>query len=627
MEIRISDAHLLIVGAFLFIVLALLLVWRLWYVDFPLLKRFMSGGSSGGSEGTGSGRGDNSDSSSSGSSGSNGHRGGGGGSSSRNGNGPVSQSSGSLSGSGHTGATSTTQALGRNGRNYNIHYSLAQSSGTVAATTLANRGARAHSFSNNSEAPPPSSHLNGDDDSPHNPPRRSSSLTRNSAQLMEQTEFHGAILNKDYYKIKNMLVDMPRLVKSVDEFQRTPLHIAADLGDTITTELLLQYNADINAVDSRHRTCLHMCSDDVCLRYLCDEGADISVTDRNGLLPLHTFTLSANLSCIRVLLEYDADPMVIEPTHCRNSLHLAANCGSFEVLSTMILQSRRVVDVNSPDGEGNSPLHIVCYNSNIIQPDGPTSRAETQNGSSGSLANSQLRSVMLLLDKGADVHLQNNRGITALHFACANRSLGQLGINSSLEPLIQILLELGAEVNCFDNDGCTPFLAASAYEQWSVCKILLEAGADMNLPCPISSFLLCDWLSAEKEKKKSTVDLSAVEQVTASDLMDSKMALRLFSSIRTPQTPIPTHSRYRCMNCRELLTSSPSSQSFSFSSGGYGTDCKHCNRVVCKNCVTKLPKSAIPEFITEAQFDGSVRVCVVCYEVLISDFIRTKTGT
>ena len=97
-------------------------------------------------------------------------------------------------------------------------------------------------------------------------------------------------------------------------------------------------------------------------------------------------------------------------------------------------------------------------------------------------------------------------------------------ISGFAEPLLQIFLELGDSnryktndtkkkkktkeegrnkkwyrrkntadaVNIADDDGATPLLIAVANRQWGLARMLLEAGADMNLPCLSSSPFLSD---------------------------------------------------------------------------------------------------------------------------------------
>jgi ankyrin repeat protein len=426
---------------------------------------------------------------------------------------------------------------------------------------------------------------------------RSSSFSgaRCSIPSQDQVQFHQAVCKRDYKKINNMLVETPRLVKCVDEFNRTPLHSAVELSDMASIEMLLQYNADVNAKDARSRSCIHLSSDAAVVRLLCEEGATVSAPDKNGYLPLHLFTIDGNKEGVKVLLEFGADPMATEPIHHRTSLHLAADIGDFELLSSMMLNSRVSLDVNVVDIEGSTPLHLVSMNSH----------------SSGQ----QLRCIMLLLDKGANVNAVNKRGITALHYACGNRFFG---LHSLAEPIIQVLLEMSADPNARDYDNCTPLIIACAHREWELCRVLFEAGGDMNIPCPMSSFMLQEGFGRDI----TAAGMIELEDCTASDLMQRQMRPVLFSSICVAQTEIPFESRDRCMNCANVFDDrSNSTSSFSFGlrtpSNGGRLHCRLCNRVTCQECTNKsVSRSMMPSFITEVCSERDMKLCNVCYQII-----------
>jgi uncharacterized protein len=76
----------------------------------------------------------------------------------------------------------------------------------------------------------------------------------------------------------------------------------------------------------------------------------------------------------------------------------------------------------------------------------------------------------LLLDAGADVNAQNDRGIAPLHLAGSSR-------------LADILVRRGADLNLPDKDGRTPvWVHASERDGARVMLRLLELGADPNVP-------------------------------------------------------------------------------------------------------------------------------------------------
>jgi ankyrin repeat protein len=82
----------------------------------------------------------------------------------------------------------------------------------------------------------------------------------------------------------------------------------------------------------------------------------------------------------------------------------------------------------------------------------------------------QSKIVQLLLDHGANVHLRDKQGRTALFFA------GQLGWTWSVE----MLLKKGADVNVKDKDGKTPPMWAMGNRNQGAVELLIEKGARIN---------------------------------------------------------------------------------------------------------------------------------------------------
>ena len=83
----------------------------------------------------------------------------------------------------------------------------------------------------------------------------------------------------------------------------------------------------------------------------------------------------------------------------------------------------------------------------------------------------QLKVVQLLLERGSNVNIQNKDGNTALIFASENGNLKE----------VQLLLDKGADVNIQTKSGSTALILASQYGQLKVVQLLLDKGADVNI--------------------------------------------------------------------------------------------------------------------------------------------------
>jgi len=78
-------------------------------------------------------------------------------------------------------------------------------------------------------------------------------------------------------------------VSAQDEHGRTPLHLAAGMGQVDVARMLVERGADMSAQDEHGRTPLHLAASrgrvDVA-RMLVERGADVSAQDEHGSTPL-----------------------------------------------------------------------------------------------------------------------------------------------------------------------------------------------------------------------------------------------------------------------------------------------------------------------------------------------------
>ena len=86
-------------------------------------------------------------------------------------------------------------------------------------------------------------------------------------------------------------------------------------------------------------------------------------------------------------------------------------------------------------------------------------------------ANGDTKGLRALLNRGANVHLQNYYGKTALMRAASNGH----------DACLTMLLDRGADVNLQDNDGETALMWAAREGHNACLKILLDRGANVNL--------------------------------------------------------------------------------------------------------------------------------------------------
>ncbi|MDR3285689.1 MAG: ankyrin repeat domain-containing protein [Holosporales bacterium] len=125
----------------------------------------------------------------------------------------------------------------------------------------------------------------------------------------EVNDFFEAVKIGNYEKVEELISNNDTLVKVLDEFEWTALHIAAGNGHTQVVDLLIQRGASIDATKNGI-TPLHVAAGNGCTKVvnlLIQKGASINARENEGRTPLYFATYKKRVKVIRVLLKADAD--------------------------------------------------------------------------------------------------------------------------------------------------------------------------------------------------------------------------------------------------------------------------------------------------------------------------------
>merc|ERR1719231_1030837 len=110
------------------------------------------------------------------------------------------------------------------------------------------------------------------------------------------------------------------------------------------------------------------------------------------------------MKCIETIIKFGANPSIAEDCLLQTPIHLAASLGEYELLQ-ILLSSTKKYNLNQPDAHGNTPILLAA-----------SCEAETTN---------HIKTVMMLIERNAEISLSNNYGESILHLVCSNRSIGQ----------------------------------------------------------------------------------------------------------------------------------------------------------------------------------------------------------
>jgi len=224
----------------------------------------------------------------------------------------------------------------------------------------------------------------------------------------------------DYSTIAKLLLKKGASIEARDEYS-TALISAAGHGETAVVRLLLEKNADIEAIGSNGLTALiaaacncliiDMPDTDDSVRLLLDKGANIEAKDKQG----------------------------------RTALIAAAGWGRASILEILL---DRGANIEAADNQGNTALLISAKGSAL-----PTADA-----------------VQVLLVKGADIEARDNNGETALMLAASNGGFEDVKI-------VKMLLSRGPDVRAKDKRGRTALNMAAGKGRTEIVSLLRAATA------------------------------------------------------------------------------------------------------------------------------------------------------
>jgi ankyrin repeat protein len=171
---------------------------------------------------------------------------------------------------------------------------------------------------------------------------------------------------------------------------------------------------------------------------LLDAGEDVNLADANGMTPLLAAMVAGHTEAAKSLLERGADVLRTDTNGC-NVLHYAAvrgNRGSKVFILKWVLINT-TIDVNSTDNVGNTPINIA-------------------------LASDHLNASLLLVEKGANLFIKNNRGEQAINNGDENLGPQVLQhakdlIWQSVKPFLLLIKPFSAStVLSFDSNNSVP---------------------------------------------------------------------------------------------------------------------------------------------------------------------------
>jgi ankyrin repeat protein len=268
-------------------------------------------------------------------------------------------------------------------------------------------------------------------------------------------------------------------------WKRTALHLASQLDDDVIVKVLLEQGANINLTDKVGQNALHYALENSnvnmrIVKLLIDKGIDAKARDDKGRTPLNLCCKKGHYDALVMLLNHGLDVKVVTEKKV-NLLHTIFRPDKpNEEMVSLLINARAYV--NDKDFSGRTALHYACkYDFDLL-------KESTRSGGDVNATHNYEKSILyqtilsdisyekiifFLLENGASVNAEDSQNRSILDYAVFRRNYN----------CIRVLLDHGADVNAVCDFGRTALHAAFEKElspDVEVIQLLLSHGVDVN---------------------------------------------------------------------------------------------------------------------------------------------------
>ena len=295
------------------------------------------------------------------------------------------------------------------------------------------------------------------------------------------TALHYCAKYGDYESIKSFAdVGIDINLKTNDG--KTILHIAANYGHlNLCKTLIDKHNFDVNATSNARWTALHYSARSgsyELVNFFADMGIDIYLKEDSGWNCLHIAALYGHLNLCNTLLHKHKFKIYITDNEGWTALHHSARNGSYELVKCFVDMG---TDIHLKNNLGWNCLHIaaLCGHLNlckilVLRHNFDVDIASNAGGTalhySARYGNYEL--IKLIFDIGTDIQLKNNLGQNCLHIAAAYKHLN----------LCKTLIDKhNFDVHMVDNNGWTALHYAARNGSSELVSFFADVGIDIHL--------------------------------------------------------------------------------------------------------------------------------------------------
>ncbi|KAJ7923155.1 ankyrin repeat-containing domain protein [Mycena leptocephala] len=280
-----------------------------------------------------------------------------------------------------------------------------------------------------------------------------------------------------HLQIVQLLVDHDANVNALGGRLGNALQAASDGGHINIVQLLIEHSADVNAQGGEYGNALQAASSNGhinIVQLLIEHGADVNAQGGEYESALQAAFEGGHINIVQFLIEQGAD-VNAQCGDFGNPLQAASFDGYINIVQLLIEQG---ANVNAQGGHFGNPLQAASLNGhmNIVQlliehgADPSAQGGYFGNALQAALYKGHIDIVQFLIEYGADVNAQGGFYRNSLQAASVKGYI----------DIVQLLIEQGADVHAQGGEYGSALQAASFRGHMDIVQLLIEHGADVH---------------------------------------------------------------------------------------------------------------------------------------------------
>ena len=204
------------------------------------------------------------------------------------------------------------------------------------------------------------------------------------------------------------------------------LYKACKKGQVEKARKLLKKGANPNVQNKNGYTLLHISENYKVIQLLLSYGVNVNATSKCGNTPLHFAAIRMNIQKMTQLLNCGADPNILNNRNDTALHHVLMNYGRIDqdvLLEAINILTDFGAEIDNQDYNAETALYLAVMGTHTKRMKSPP------------------KTVLKLLQLGANPNISNSNGLTALHLAASKCNI----------HIMRILLEHGADPNALEN--------------------------------------------------------------------------------------------------------------------------------------------------------------------------------